>query len=138
MFRLLGTVPFWKRVITASTGDFDNGVWVEGTTTVEYEEYECRWQPYNRGETEKVLPSGVKGRDIINLWTIEELAVADDLENLQTPPDIIYLENPNTNPNAVAYSVEDKEDWNRQGSFRLISSDFNVYTCRRVPKGTQL
>ena len=135
-FSLLRTVPLWKKVITVSDGRYEGTRWVEGNSTVDYVEFQGRWQPYTRGEAQDNLPSGVKSSDIVRVWSEDILSVGSDLEGKQKVPDIIYLDDPRITPNIKGFTVYDREDWRLQGKFRLIKNNFNCYICIRLPKGT--
>lgn len=133
-FRLLTTVPMWKQIIEYPDGDYVDGVWVEGTPIVTYEEIQGRRQPYPRAESNMVLPSGVRSSDTQRLWTEQDLVVDNDLQGTSTVADVIYFEDPRVNPVAHGYVVYDREDWDLQGSFKLINKDFNKYVCIRQEK----
>lgn len=134
-FKLLTTVPMWKKVVEEGDGDFVDGVWVEDSEpNVTYFPVQGRRQPYPRAEANMNLPSGVTSKDTQRLWTEEDLVVDNDLSGKATIADVIYFEDPEVNPSASGYVVYDREDWDLQGNFKLIKKDFNKYVCIRQEK----
>ena len=129
-FALIGDLPFW---LTREEGYWGTDRrWVSGYATPQ--EFTGMWEPYLSGQTNIVLPSGVKSSESITLFTNLELKTHKDLEGANTVSDLIYLQDPDSNPNAEAYVCWDKAIFESVGGFSLITDTFGEYLLVRREK----
>ena len=105
-FSLLEDDVLYKKVVTSSTGHFENGLWIDG---------------------EEV---------ILIYTNVIDLKTANDLKGRATNPDIIYLEDPTTDATILdAYEIKDKELWKANKGFSLLGDDYGYYLAIRLGKG---
>ena len=117
---LVDDVAYLKTETQGTPNTFVKGILVEGTKTISYVPFECIPEPYSKGETSLVLPSGVSSRDAYILFTSKSLKTHDDLKGTATVADIVYLENPEDDQYAHPYVVFDHAPWKKNGGFQLL------------------
>ena len=136
-FSLLEDDVLYKKVVTSSTGHFENGLWIDGEEVIAYPSFEGTYEPFNESQNSMVLPTGVLSSDAILIYTnVIDLKTANDLKGRATNPDIIYLEDPTTDATILdAYEIKDKELWKANKGFSLLDDDYGYYLAIRLAKG---
>lgn len=132
--KLMATPQVYKENKTETGGQFIDGKWVEGTITLTYTPIDGFVQPYTRSESSEALPSGVKSSESLYLYTNQSLVLHNDLPNNQAVGQIIYTEDPTTNPSATAYVAWDKEPWETNTNFKLIDQNYDKVILVRKEK----
>lgn len=133
-FSFIGSRSFWLETKTNTGGQFVDGKWVDGIIEYTYTEYQCMREPYPRGNASEVLPAGVKSSDTYIISTFQDLKVHEDSTGIAHNADVIYFSDPQTDSTAQAYIVFDKEEWEDNTGFQLISSGHGRYICIRREK----
>lgn len=132
--RLLATPKVYKEVKTVSGATIDDGFYKKGTIVKEYVPIDGFEEPYTRSESSNTELSGVSSEESRYLYTNAKLKLHNDLEGNQALADIIYLEDPNVNPNAMAYVAYDREPWKANPNMKLIPQDYNKVILVRKEK----
>lgn len=128
-FMLLEEDTLWKKVETL-TGAWDNGVWKDTDSDIDYEELVGIVDPYSMGETSFTLPSGVGNTDSYLLFSNEELVTHKSLPEGSTLADVVYLKDPTTSTSLSGYVVYDKGSWSGNGGFMLMDGFYEYLIIR--------
>lgn len=128
-FELIQDDNLYRRVAPNPAGQYIDRVWVEFDYTIET--FAGLWSPYKEGETSFTLPEGVDSQDTIIIHTEDVLSTDDSSEGNESTADVIYLGNPDTNPNEPKYIIKKASIWKSNSSFQLIQP-FNEYLAVRV------
>lgn len=136
-FSLLEDDVLYKKVVTSSTGHYDNGLWVSGVEVLSYPTFFGTFEPFSDSQNSMVLPTGVLSSDAILIYTnVIDLKTANDLKGRATNPDVIYLTDPSADATIIdAYEVKDKELWKANKGFSLLDDDYGYYLAVRLAKG---
>jgi len=132
--RLLVTPKVYKQIKTVTGATLDDGFYTKGTVVLYYEAIDGFEEPYTRSESSDTQLSGVSSSESRYLYTNAVLKLHNDLEGNQSLADIIYLEDPRTNPNAMAYVAYDKENWKANPNMKLIPQDYSKIILVRKEK----
>ena len=129
-FQLLQEDTLYKQIITTSGGSYINGVWIKGTEAVSYEPIEGITEPYLKSEQSSYLPEGVSNTDSLILFSPDTLKTHQSLPNNSNLADVVFIEDPDTYPDAFPYVVWDKMVWKNNQGFALID-DYEEYILIR-------
>ena len=133
-FTLLKDSTFYKENKSTPDGAYVNGRWVEGETIYTYDPIEGIREPYSKAESSSSLPEGVKSSESFKLYTESELYTHNDLEGTARVADIIYFQNPEIVSTAHPFVVWDKEAWDANDGFELLTGDYGYYILIRQDK----
>ena len=132
--RLLATPKVYKQIKTVTGATLDDGFYTKGKVVIDYEAIDGFEEPYSRSESSDTQLSGVSSSESRYLYTNAVLKLHNDLEGNQSLADIVYLEDPRTNPNAMAYVAYDKENWKANPNMKLIPQDYSKIILVRKEK----
>lgn len=132
--QLMATPQVFRENKTDVGGAFIDGVWTEGTIILSYTSIDGFVEPYVRSASSDVLPSGYKSSESLYLYTNTPIILHNDLPENQAMGDTIYIEDPTLNPSAVAYLAYDKEPWQTNANFTLITQNYDKVILVRKEK----
>lgn len=88
-------------------------------------------EPYNSGETSLILPSGITSEASLLVYSEHDLKTFNNLKGNTSNADLVTFIDPVANPDAMKYMIMDKEVWDANASFALLSTH-QVYLAVRV------
>jgi len=130
-FTLLQDDPLYLKVTTPDpNAGLINGVWYNGVPTITYTEFEGIFEPYGKGDYNRILPEGVSSSAAINVFTEQLLDTHLDLEDA-TKASIIYIEDPELNQKAYPYVIFYKMPWTKNKGFSLLTGHLEYVAIRQ-------
>lgn len=118
--------------ISTPTGSYDaSRRFVKGYSAATT--FEGLWEPFSTGLSTLVLPTGISSKESLILFTDLEINISDDHVGRIATASLVYLQDPVTFPNTVAYAVWDKASYISNGGFTLIGG-FSEYILIRQEK----
>lgn len=88
-------------------------------------------EPYKSGETSLILPSGITSEASLLVYSEHDLKTFNNLKGNTSNADLVTFIDPVANPDAMKYMIMDKEVWDANASFALLSTH-QVYLAVRV------
>lgn len=130
-YTLIGEKTLYKQVVTKLPDYLDNGIIKPGEETISYTTFNG-WTEAMDGEESKVLANGNSNIDSQWLFTTEHLNTYKDYDTDTSKASVIYLTDPEQGrKKAIPYVVFDRQDWDVEDGFELLTSAFDYIIIRQ-------